>query len=144
MQTQNDRPTALVMPVEGPLEQIVLDGSLEQLQRLVGGYIEAVPIPHFVKDAARATAYINEDGKVTGLPANMRATDFMVPGVNLYPGDYIAGPMILLGFDPETGEHAELPLGVAQRAKLIEREAGQPKESADQAGATSTTEGGAA
>ena len=48
-----------------------------------------------------ATAYVNEEGKfmpreIDGKPGpgapNMRATDFMVPGIGLMPGDYIAGP----------------------------------------------------
>jgi hypothetical protein len=54
----------------------------------------------------------------------MRATDFMVPGVGLHYGDYIAGPLVLAGFDPETGDNAsEVPDGVERRARLIEREA---------------------
>lgn len=120
---------ALVIPVEGPLEEIELvpdeNGStLAPLQAAVGGWIEAVPIPDFVRDADSATAYINEEGKLEQLPFNGRATDFFVSGIGLFFGDYIAGPLVLCGFDPETGEHAELPEGVIRRARLIEREAG--------------------
>ena len=53
----------------------------------------------------------------------MRATDFLVPGEGLMWNDYIAGPMLLCGFDIRTGEHALLPEGVVKRARLIEREA---------------------
>ena len=59
----------------------------------------------------------------TALRPNMRATDFMVPGVGLFPGDYIAGPFLLCGFDVNTGEHGELPAEVIERARLIESEA---------------------
>lgn len=117
---------ALLIPVEGPLEEVELseDSLLEQLQGLVGGGdIEALPLPGFVGHAGAATAYINEEGKIE-LEINRRATDFMVPGVGLFWGDYIAGPFVLCGFDPEAGTHRELPEPVIARARLIEREAG--------------------
>ena len=82
-------------------------------------------MPPFVRGGDRATAYVNEEGKFDpDCKPNMRATDFMVPGAHLMPGDYIAGAMVLCGFDWRTGEHAELPKAVIDRARLIEREAG--------------------
>lgn len=125
---------ALVIPVSGPLYEIEVgrpDGAdLEVLQAAVGGRIEALSIPGFVGGSAAATAYVNEDGKSVcrtedgSVAVNMRATDFMVPGVGLRFGDYIAGPMVLCGFDPGSGKHAELPQPVIDRARLIEQEAG--------------------
>ena len=115
---------ALVIPVEGPLVEVELDGSLDQLQRLVGGWIQMVPLPGFIDGAERAAAYVNEEGKLTEHQANRRATDYMVPGAHLLPGDYIAGPLVLCGFDAESGEHADLPPAVIARARLIEQEAG--------------------
>lgn len=116
--------SALLIPVEGPLQHVELDGTLAQLQKLVGGHIEAVPLPGFIRDSDHATAYINEDGKyLDECKPNMRATDFMVPGVGLFPGDYIAGAFLLCGFDPSAGEHIDLPNAVARRARLIESEA---------------------
>lgn len=121
---------ALLIPVEGPLQTIELvpdsNASLDQLQTLVGGNIEAVPLPEFLgTDGYHATAYVNEEGKYDpDCGPNMRATDFFAPGVGLFAGDYIAGPLLLCGFDPETGEHAELPQSVIDRARLIEEEAG--------------------
>jgi hypothetical protein len=53
----------------------------------------------------------------------MRATDVMVPGAGLFWGDYIAGPLLLCGFDARTGEHVDLSEPVIARARLIEREA---------------------
>jgi hypothetical protein len=44
------------VPVEGPLQVVELDGTLEQLQALVGGFIEAVPLPSFIAGADHATA----------------------------------------------------------------------------------------
>ena len=39
-------------------------------------------------------------------------------------GDYVAGPMLLCGFDPDTGKHAKLLDHVIRRARKIAREAG--------------------
>jgi hypothetical protein len=124
---------ALVIPVEGPVYEIRVGdtaGDLVTLQQAVGGFIEAVPVPRFIRDADQATAYINEEGKFTCLnddgsvQINRRATDFMVPGVGLGWGDFIAGPAVFCGFDPRTGEHAVLPKAVVDRVRLIESEAG--------------------
>lgn len=123
---------ALVIPVKGPVYEIQVGadgGDLATLQDAVGGWIEAVPIPPFVEGRERATAYINEEGKYAcrnedgTVAVNMRATDFMVPGVGLHFGDFIAGPMVLAGFDMSTGEQAELPQAVEDRVRLIEKEA---------------------
>jgi hypothetical protein len=121
---------ALVIPVDGPLYEVDLDnandhGSLKALQDAVGGYIEAVALPDFIKGARNATAYVNEEGKLEGLPINWRATDYMVPGVGLMVGDYIAGPMVLAGFSIRTGDHRPLPQPVIDRARLIEEESGR-------------------
>jgi len=114
---------ALLIPVEGPIEEVDLKGGLDELQQLVGGgLIEAINIPEFADRTNRTTGYVNEEGKYLFEP-NMRATDFMVPGVGLFPGDYIAGPFLLCGFDPMRGEHDELPQSIIDRARLIEREA---------------------
>jgi hypothetical protein len=115
---------ALVIPVDGPIQRVELDGSLEQLQTLVGGFIEALPLPEFICPDDDVTAYVNDEGKFSAnCGINMRATNFLVPGIGLFWGDYIAGPMVVSGFDPRTGEHKPLPAAVVKRVRLIEREA---------------------
>ncbi|MGI8800619.1 MAG: DUF3846 domain-containing protein [Solirubrobacteraceae bacterium] len=114
---------ALVIPTEGPVAVVELDGSLAQLQALVGGLIEALPVPSFIPGSDRATCYVGEESKFQECPANMRATDFLVPGIGLFFGDFVAGVMVVAGFRPVTGEHAELPASVERRVRLIEREA---------------------
>jgi Domain of unknown function (DUF3846) len=98
-------PTGLVIPVHGPVEEVILTDGLEQMQGIVGGLIQALPIPDFIDPSGRSTAYCNEEGHLVGLDPNMRATDFMVPGVGIFWGDFIAGPFLLVGFDPRRGEH---------------------------------------
>lgn len=124
-------PNAIVIPATGPVTTITLradpgESNLAHLQELVGGYIEALPIPAFIKGADDATAYINEDGKFDPeCKPNMRATDFMVPGVGIMPRDYIAGTMVLVGFNWRIGTHAtDLPPAVVQRVNLIIHESG--------------------
>jgi len=118
--------SALVIPVEGRVRTVELDGTLDQLQGIVGGMIQAVPVPEFICPADGATAYVNEEGKFDPECApNMRATDFLVPGVGLFWGDYVAGPMVVCGFEPQTGNHGPIPAKVEQRVRLIEKEAGR-------------------
>lgn len=117
---------SLVIPVAGSLYYLDLPirhSGLDALQQAVEGYVEMIRLPRFVDPDGSAAAFINEEGKYTQ-PPNMRATDFMVPGVGLFWGDHIAGPMVLVGVDSTTGENVDVPQRVAERAYLIEREAG--------------------
>lgn len=95
---------ALVINEAGEL-RIVRGSTLEDLQEIVGGYIEFLRFPGR-NDVA---CFVNEDGKLIGLPENRRATEILSP---LYPGDFIAGPLVICGFDPESGENRELPADV--------------------------------
>ena len=93
-----------------PLDLPDSGSALELLQGAVGGMIEALPLPGFDK----VTTYVNEEGKYTCLDdegnveVNHRATALMKPGTGLFPGDFIAGPMVICGFEPRTGEHTDL------------------------------------
>lgn len=118
-----------MIPETGPLLEVELDDGthgtrLTQLQELVGGYIEALPLPEFIDPNGLATSYVNEEGRFDpACKPNMRATDFLVPGIGLMFGDIVVGPMIVCGFNATTGEHAQLPARVEKRVRLIEREA---------------------
>lgn len=106
---------AVVIAEEAPAREVDLPrgdegDTLDSLQALVGGRIEALPIP-FRKDA---TAYINEEGKFICL-ANARATRFMTPV--LFAGDTIHGPVVICGFDESTGESRDIPIDL--RVQLL-------------------------
>lgn len=77
---------ALLMKANGTEETIrPQDGSefsLEELQRLVGGYIEVVPTPQS-KDLI-----VNEEGVLKALPVNKKAT--------MIAGQPIVGDMVIL------------------------------------------------
>lgn len=76
--------------------------ALDVLQKQVGGNIEALPFP----GRNDVTCYVNEEGKYTQ-QLNPGATLLMRDV--LFDNDYIAGPLVICGFDPVTGEHTELP-----------------------------------
>lgn len=118
---------ALIIPADQtePIYEVALDGGLDQLQTLVGGFIESLPLPEFIDPDGTVTAYVNEEGKFDpACEPNMRATDFMVPGIGLFAGDYIAGTFVLAGFDPETGDDAgQVPDKAFRLVQKIAREA---------------------
>lgn len=68
-----------------------ISDTLENLQKTVGGNIECVSFSNFV-------ILCNEDGKLKGLPFNMRIGTF----------DVLVGTIIVLGVDGE--EFADCPL----------------------------------
>jgi hypothetical protein len=76
---------------------------LAMLQERVGGCIQPVAVP----GRDDISAYLNEDGKHTGLPRNERATQLLAP--ELRADDWIAGDLVLAGFEPATGETTSLP-----------------------------------
>jgi hypothetical protein len=116
---------ALVIPcdITMPIEEINLneESALEQLQGIVGGWIEALPLPGAITDYKyNATAYINEEGKfLDACTLNERATNFMMPGIGLFEGDYIAGNFIVCGFDSATGTHRDIPVYVEDRIRNV-------------------------
>lgn len=60
-----------ILKVNGSVEQFDSKKlSLESLQRHVGGFIELLARPADFGIKATGTVYINEDGKLLGLPAN--------------------------------------------------------------------------
>lgn len=103
-------PKVLVIPadVTDPIRVETLTGW-EEYQRLVGGWIESAPV-----DRDDLSLFINEEGKVLNLPRNSRADDLwrtLLPSGRI-PGDYIAGPAVVVGFDATTGEDVDVPDGI--------------------------------
>jgi hypothetical protein len=68
--------------------------TLEQLQKLVGGYIELQHVDF--RDALREM-FINEDGKRENLPVNEEATRVWLRGRQYMRGrDVIVGPAVIV------------------------------------------------
>ena len=78
-----------VLPQQQPVV-FETDGSLEQLQKEVGGYIELVRLD------AKTDAVVNDEGLLTGLPSHRKVG----------PHDLV-GPIVVLSHDDE-GDSAGL------------------------------------
>lgn len=98
---------ALVIPADNtqPTRYENLEG-LEDFQRVVGGYIQTVPME------GNVAPYFNEEGKLTGLPKNDRATKIL--SGSIMSDDYIAGDCLFVGFDIDTGEELDYPDGALE------------------------------
>ncbi|MEA2309804.1 MAG: hypothetical protein QOI65_2090 [Thermoleophilaceae bacterium] len=99
--------SAVLIPsdVQEPVRRITV-GGLHDLQAAVGGDIEAVDTAVL---GDQLTSYINAEGKLNGCQPNPRATQLLGPG--LFAGDWIAGPLLVCGFDPAEGENRDCPAG---------------------------------
>lgn len=99
----------LITPDGRVIEVQPLDGkrfTLAELQRIVGGYIEALYLT-----PGKLTGWINEDGKRLNLPVNETATliastYLAAHGRGFVRGDQIVGNM-LITFQRETEDEEE-------------------------------------
>ena len=86
----------MMINTEGMIGSANLEGdTLDTLQGLVGGLIEHLPFP-----VSGVDAWINEEGKYLCEP-NVLATNIMRDGGYLFPGDWIAGTMVLTSSDAD-------------------------------------------
>lgn len=99
----------IVIPVTGPVQLDVDVSALEALQKAVGGYIEFLGLYRGDDDDCVGTAYVDEDGIAKGLPHNERATKLCDHfKVGLQQGDYIKGPMVILGPGDDDGNSTSI------------------------------------
>lgn len=88
-----------------------IEPKLDAFRQLVGGNIEALSLTDEV------SAYINEEGKLTGLARN-EAADRLVKhalstvGRRMIPGDYVVGPLVLMGQPDNAGYDTGVPESV--------------------------------
>ena len=102
---------ALVLTATGEVKE--LDGiTLQDLQSAVGGWVQAIDL------ADDLTMWLNEEGKLTGLPHNTTAQKLW--DKTFWVGsDFVVGDVVLTGGTDEEG--VTLPLGddTAQRVRKI-------------------------
>lgn len=119
---------ALVIPVDGPVRVVDMEEGawLAQAQEVVGGLVQPVELNLRLLRGPLAgrwptEVYVNEDA--AGLRPNMRATDYVVPGVSILWGDCLCGDVLVCGFDPARGVHRDVCPAAERRARLVESEA---------------------
>jgi hypothetical protein len=101
---------ALLIPVDSTPQPFEYDG-LDGLQRAVCGYVDSAS---WVFDDPAVTVYVNDEGKFACEPNRaIRATreGTRWDGTHIHVGDLIDilfGPIVVTGFNPETGEDADL------------------------------------
>jgi hypothetical protein len=98
----------IIIGVDGNADLRTVEPTLEAMQGIVGGYIE--PINPMVSGYGNWHGYVDEDGKSKGLPLNVEGQNIAVMlgwGGEL-AGDFLVGPLVLLGSTPD-GEEASVP-----------------------------------
>ena len=103
--------TALVITTNGEIKTLDNTG-LQALQSAVGGWVQAIDL------ANDLTIWVNEEGKLIGLPHNQTAQKLW--DKTFWVGsDFVVGDVVLTGGTGEEGE--TLPLGddTAQRVRKI-------------------------
>ena len=91
---------ALLIPVHEEPKEIMLEDRLQEMQRLVGGYIE-----YFRLDD-KTNAVLNEEGKINGMEGNRLVGNEIICGDFLVVGDNGTGETTSLT-DEQVGKYME-------------------------------------
>ena len=100
----------LITPTGDVTEEQV--NGLEDFQQHVGGYVEALS-----SDDGDHTIWLNEEGKIAGLPVNSKGHRIVHELTILAPDDVIVGPVLITGDLADDGE-TYLPPTKALRERL--------------------------
>lgn len=102
---------ALIVQPDKTYEIKEIKPNLKTLQKIVGGYIEFIPLQH-------GHAYANEDGRFLNLEVNPLA-DMLCHAVGWLPNEYLVGPIIFLGNRP--GGEADVPAEILDKLPNLEK-----------------------
>lgn len=90
----------VIKKVNRELEVVEINGELEQMQEIVGGFIERIEIPMLSEH--KIDLYINEEGKLFDLDDNVA----LIRNNTLL--DIIKGDFFMIGYLEDTGENCSL------------------------------------
>lgn len=99
----------ILITSNGGVARVQIDG-LKDMQRIVGGWIQPIAIE---VGGVEVEMYLNEEGKIIGLPRNDEATGLCRPGVDIFEGDFISGDVFIIGGVDDEGESTSIPPEVA-------------------------------
>jgi hypothetical protein len=94
------------------LPQVPEEGLSRAINNLVGGYFQVIRAPH------GAVMYLHEEGKLNGLPENIVAT-YLAHEAGLSAGDWIVGPVVLVGGPDEVGYDTAVPSALVEHVKSL-------------------------
>lgn len=96
---------AILVQTNGKVDLIDKDWTYHEIVEAVGGTIDAVSFgenDYF--------AFINDEGKLLGLPENEIATSvWYESGARVMLGDYLAGNVLFFGETDENGDNTDVP-----------------------------------
>lgn len=92
---------AIITPESVQEHTVQAQPTYDDLVAIVGGWLEGVPIEG-------VTAYVNEEGKLMGLSRNPVASQIAHADGAIYPNDWIAGNMIVMGPLDDDGDSTSL------------------------------------
>lgn len=121
---------ALIISTDGQVRAVDTLPNLAALQKVVGGYLECLTL----RENPNVHMYLNEEGKLDGLPGNRLATELAehyIPGFASH--DIICGDVVLLG-STRDGEEDHLPEDVFATVNQIREALGTPPCSANVGG----------
>lgn len=100
-------PKALIIPADEDQPICIKNvEGLEAYQAIVGGYIEMVSLTlTLAGEKCDVALFCNEEGKLSGLPLNRRATEMA-----RIPGDFLVGDVFLVGPPDDEGNETDVPL----------------------------------
>ena len=108
---------AILVTTEQEIKLLDQDFDLSVIQSYLGGLIEAVS---FGSHNSHFFAYINEEGKLIGLPENKIATSVWYnSGERVMIGDYLAGNVLFFGQIDDEGDETDVPDDLIEFFKLV-------------------------
>jgi len=102
---------SVIVKINGEVEVKELNG-LQELQKAVGGYIEAINLPNY------GTGFVNEEGKLNNLPLNVVAT-VAYSKSNGFSHDVLVGDVIFTGDVDEEGNNNDISDKFIDFVKII-------------------------
>jgi|ERR1035437_10478237 hypothetical protein len=113
---------AMYIPVDAPPRVVEYNGY-DELKALVGGWIEGIGGDVGGSGTHVWSGYVDEEGKIKGLPVNDEATIFA--GATGWYGagsDVLCGPVVIIGPPDEEGDDTDVPQWLLYLADLAETE----------------------
>lgn len=98
----------VTIQVDGTMESETIERGATALQQRVGGWIEAV-----TSSDGQVTLWVNEEGKLEGLPVNELATELWYLLSPEFAGhDVLCGPVVVTGGCDDRGDTLSIPSGL--------------------------------